>query len=82
MKVRVEGWKRVDYVSNKTGKNVKGWNIYVTREPSVSESEYITGRVCEDLYVPDTFDIKSVAIGFDFNVVYNRYGGVEEIQAL
>lgn len=79
MKVRIKGYGRVDYVSKKTGNPVKGWNIYICREPMVSEQSRVTGEICEDLYVSDAFDINKISIGFDYNVTYNRYGGVEEI---
>ncbi len=57
MKVLLIGTGRVDYVSKKTGKEVKGWNLYVTRKPGISESSRVTGEIAESLYVPDTFDI-------------------------
>lgn len=82
MEVTVKGWKRVDYVSKKTGKNVKGYNIYYTRKPNVSEEAYITGTVCEDVYVSDNFDMSRLAVGFKYNITYNRFGGVEDIQEL
>ena len=81
MKVLLIGTGRVDYVSKKTGKEVKGWNLYVTREPGTSESSRVTGEIAESLYVPDTFDISFLAIGSPVEVSFNRFGGVESIES-
>lgn len=80
MKVLLIGTGRVDYVSKKTGKEVKGWNLYVTREPGVSESKRVTGEIAESLYIPDTIDTAFLELGSSYEISFNRYGGVESIQ--
>lgn len=81
MKVRIEGYKKVDYVSKKTNKPVRGWNLYIKRDPSDFEVDRygVVGQVCEDIYMPESFDITSICVGFDYDVYYNRFGGVDRI---
>lgn len=79
MKVVLVGVGRVDYVSKKTGKPVKGWNLYITRQPGISESQRVKGEIAESLYVPDSFDASGFSVGFTYDVSFNRYGGVESI---
>lgn len=81
MKVKVYGYKRVDYVSKKTGRPVKGWNIFITRDSTDYErSNYgHVGTVCEDLYMPDSFDPTTLFLnGTDYDVVFNRFGGIDQ----
>ncbi len=70
------GKKRVDYVSKKTGKQVLGWNLFVTREDQQTE-----GLLAEQLYVPDAFRI-NVPVGSTVEVYFNRFGGVDSFTAV
>ncbi len=79
MKCLLIGFGRVDYVSKKTGKNIKGWNLYITRQPSVSESVRVTGEIAERFYVPDSFDVNSFSVGSFIDVSFNRFGGIDTI---
>lgn len=71
MKCEFVGKRRVDYVSKKTGRQVLGWNLYVTHEDGQTE-----GVMAESLYVPDSFRVLA-QVGDTVDVTFNRYGGVE-----
>lgn len=83
MVVEVYGYKRVDYTSKKTGNPVKGWNVFVIRDVNDYEaSRYgAVGRVCEDVYMPDSFDPKTLLLnGTRYDVLFNRFGGVDRFE--
>ena len=74
MKCKLVGVKNVDYTSKKTGKQVTGFNLYVTYQ-----AENVDGLVATDFYVRSDFHMDGFVIGDDINVFFNQYGGVDEI---
>lgn len=76
MKCNFVGKRRVDYVSKKTGRQVLGWNLYVTHDEGQTD-----GVMAESLYVPDAFRV-SAQVGDLVEVTFNRYGGVESFAAI
>lgn len=74
MRCKYVGYKEIDYVSKKTGKPVKGKNLYITYP-----ADNVVGIVAEDIYVSSLMDITGLVIGQEMDVFFNRYGSVEQI---
>lgn len=81
MKCTLVGVKRVDYVSKKTGKQVLGWNLFITRS-----DEHVEGLVAEDVYCADAMSSQVNAIkpyiGEEIQLLFNRFGGVDEVNVI
>lgn len=76
------GIQRVDYISKKTNRPVKGYNFYVTE--SINEISGF-GDKSEKIYVSETCvsDIPDIYsndyIGCDVDFTYNKFGNVTGI---
>lgn len=79
VKYTVIGIERRSYVSKKTGKNVEGYNLYLTQEV---DDKNVRGVRCfsewlsPDLY-SDDFEVGSVV-----SLVYNRFGRVAGVHVI
>lgn len=61
------------YVSKKTGKNVEGYNLYLTQE--VNDKKVRGVRCFSDWLSPDVYS-DEVEVGSVVSLVYNRFGRV------
>lgn len=80
--IKLVGWKRIEYVSKKTGKEVKGCEFYYETEIDAETSE---GVGVGSFYLSDERidDLKcDLNVGFNYKIYYNRFGGIEEIVAV
>lgn len=78
--MKLIGIKRVDYVSQKSGKRVLGWNLFLTYP--LQDSNLEQGFGCEREFVSES--ILDVApwdlIGKELTILYNKYGNVDSIR--
>lgn len=83
--MKIIGYKFTSYVSKKTGKQVSGYNVYVTYE---STNEDVQGLMCESCWFnEDAFcELVSITdskvIGSEVDILYSRYGGVKGVKLL
>ena len=73
MEYVIVGKEFLDYVSKKTGKNVKGYTLHMTYEKEKCEgvaanSVFVSEDIGRDVHVNDTVQL-----------YYNKYGKVEKI---
>lgn len=61
------------YVSKKTGKNVEGYNLYLTQE--VKDSNVLGVRCFSEWLSPDLYS-DDFEVGSIVSLVYNRFGRV------
>ena len=72
------GFRKVDYISKKTNKAVKGYTLYLI---DLSNNSSIQGHETLNLYVPDSLGfVPSLSSGNDkLNILFNRFGGVDSV---
>lgn len=78
--MKVIGVREVDYESKKTGKPVRGVEVYVSYE-----DKKIVGVGTERLYVsekyfPDVCHMGKGLLGKEVHVSYNKYGNIEAFE--
>lgn len=78
--MKLIGIKRVDYVSQKTGKRVLGWNLFGTYP--LLDDNLEQGLGCIREFISESaFDVAPWdLIGTDITILYNKYGHVESIR--
>lgn len=72
-KFTVIGIEHRSYVSKKTGKNVEGYNLYLSQEvdaPNVMGVRCFSEWIQPDMYSDD------IEVGSDVTLSYNRFGRV------
>lgn len=78
--MKLIGIKRVEYVSQRTGNRVLGWNLYLTFP--LKDNNLEQGIGCMREFISDS--IIDVApydlIGNDITLLYNKYGNVDSIR--
>ena len=75
MKYEVLGIEVVDY-ENKTGRRVKGLKLHLAYEKNEVE-----GKGVETVFVSERIECNA-EIGDTVRVVYNRFGGVTDVEVL
>lgn len=75
--MKLLGIKRVDYVSQKTGKNVLGWNLYLSFPLQNNNLEQGYGCQREFISGSNFDDAPWDLIGEELTIFYNKYGNVE-----
>lgn len=73
--VKIVGIQRRQYVSKKTGKNVSGYNLFVTDDEKLNGLEGV--RAYDIWLSDDRFNELGVCVGMEGYLSYNRFGGVE-----
>lgn len=72
------GIKQVDYVSKKTGKPVRGCNLYLT--DAMQDSADTKGIMCESEFLSETVMSPPWSlVGKQVLLVYNKYGSVIDV---
>lgn len=81
MKVKVVGISNVSYTSKKTNQLVEGKTLHVvskaTREGDLGE---LTDTIFISVKANCFSQVAKLKLGSSINVLYNRYGSVEDIQ--
>lgn len=78
--MKLIGIKRVDYVSQKTGKNVLGWNLYLTYPLKDDNQNHGLGCQREFISASVFNDAPWELIGTEITVSYNKYGNVDSVR--
>lgn len=75
--MKLIGIKRVDYVSQKTGKRVLGWNLYLSFPLQNNNLEQ--GFGCQREFISESVldNAPWDLIGTEITLFYNKYGNVE-----
>lgn len=73
------GIEHRSYVSKKTGKNVEGYNLYVTEE--VNDKNLLGVRCFSEWISPDLYS-DDFEVGSIVSLDYNRFGRVVGVHAL
>lgn len=73
MEYQIIGIEFLDYVSKKTGKQVKGYNLYMTYEKEKCDglatlNEFVSEEIGKDVEVSDKVQL-----------FYNKYGKVDKV---
>lgn len=68
---KVIGIEHRSYVSKKTGKDVEGYNLYLSHE--TNDSSVIGVRCFTEWLQPDMFS-DDIVVGCEVSLVYNRFG--------
>lgn len=75
-KFTVIGFERRSYVSKKTGKNVDGYNLYLSQE--VDDKNLFGVRCFSEWLSPELFS-DDIGIGSVVSLGYNRFGRVASV---
>ena len=78
-KFTVIGIEHRSYVSKKTGKNVEGYNLYLTQEPD--DKNLIGVRCYSEWLIPDLYS-DDIEVGCEVSLSYNRFGKVAGVTVL
>ena len=78
-KYTVIGIEHRSYVSKKTGKNVEGYNLYLTQE--VNDKNVLGVRCYSEWLSPDMYS-DDIEVGSVVSLGYNRFGRVACVQVL
>lgn len=78
-KYKVIGIEHRSYVSKKTGKNVEGYNLYLTQE--VDDKNVIGIRCYSQWLFPEMFS-DEIEVGSVVSLCYNRFGRVAGVQVV
>lgn len=74
-KFTVIGIEHRSYVSKKTGKNVEGYNLYLSQEPARPDTHILGVRCFTEWLSPDLFP-DDLEVGSVVSLSYNRFGRV------
>lgn len=70
------GFKKVDYVSKKTGKDVHAYELYCNRE-----APNVTGFEAQKFFIGDAYMGKYLpAVGDQIDIVFNQFGSVDSVE--
>lgn len=75
----VVGIEHRSYVSKKTGKNVEGYNLYLTQEV---KDENVLGVRCYSQWLSPEVYSNEIEVGSLISVGYNRFGRVVDVTVL
>lgn len=78
-KYTVIGIEHRSYVSKKTGKNVDGYNLYLTQE--VDDTNVLGVRCFSDWLSPEMYT-DEIEVGSVVSLCYNRFGRVAGVRVL
>ena len=78
-KYTVIGIEHRSYVSKKTGKNVEGYNLYLTQE--VPDMSVLGVRCYAEWLSPDVYS-DEIEVGSVVSLGYNRFGRVAGVTVL
>lgn len=77
----VIGIEHRSYVSKKTGKNVEGYNLYLSQEPDLPDPHLIGARCFSVWLSPDLFSA-DIVVGSVVSLAYNRFGRVASVSVV
>ena len=72
----VIGIEHRSYVSKKTGKNVEGYNLYLTQEP---DDKNVMGVRCYSEWLSPEMYSDDIEVGSEVTLSYNRFGRVAAV---
>lgn len=75
----VIGIEHRSYLSKKTGKNVEGYNLYLTQE--VADKNVLGVRCFSEWLSPDLYS-DDIAVGSIVSLGYNRFGRVAFVSVI
>lgn len=75
-KYKVIGIEHRSYVSKKTGKNVEGYNLYLTQEV---DDENLNGVRCFSEWLSPEMYSDEIEVGLVVSLGYNRFGRVASV---
>lgn len=75
-KYKVIGIEHRSYVSKKTGKNVEGYNLYLSQE--VDDKNVVGVRCFSEWLSPEMFS-DEIEVGLFVSLGYNRFGRVASV---
>lgn len=78
-KFTVIGIEHRSYVSKKTGKNVEGYNLYLSQE--VDDKNVLGVRCYSEWLQPDLYS-DDIELGCEVSLSYNRFGKVAGVTVL
>lgn len=78
-KFTVIGIEHRSYVSKKTGKNVEGYNLYLSQE--VDDCNVMGVRCYSEWISPDLYS-DDIEVGCEVSLSYNRFGRVAGVSVL
>ena len=78
-KFTVIGIEHRSYVSKKTGKNVEGYNLYLTQEHD--DKNLIGVRCYSEWLIPELYS-DDIEVGCEVSLSYNRFGKVACVTVL
>lgn len=78
-KYKVIGIEHRSYVSKKTGKNVEGYNLYLSQE--VDDKNLVGNRCYSEWLSPELFS-DEIVVGSELSLAYNRFGRVAGVIVL
>lgn len=78
-KFTVIGIEHRSYVSKKTGKNVEGYNLYLSQEV---DDRNVMGVRCYSEWISPDFYSDEIEVGSEVSLSYNRFGRVSGVTVL
>ena len=78
-KFSVIGIEHRSYVSKKTGKNVVGYNLYLTQEV---DDKNVLGVRCYSEWISPELYSDEIEVGSEVSLQYNRFGRVAGVVCL
>ena len=78
-KFTVIGIEHRSYVSKKTGKNVDGYNLYISQE--VDDKNVLGVRCYSEWLSPELFS-DEIEVGSVVSLGYNRFGRVDSVTVI
>lgn len=75
----VIGIEHRSYVSKKTGKNVEGYNLYLSQE--VDDRNVMGVRCYSEWIAPELYS-DDIVVGSEVSLSYNRFGRVAGVSVL
>lgn len=72
----VEGFKKVNYQSKKSGRQVEGNTIYLSSEPISPDVE---GREVKEIYLSSTATPYQPRVGDAVHIFYNERGYIDDV---
>lgn len=78
-KFTVIGIEHRSYVSKKTGKNVEGYNLYLSQE--VNDKNVLGVRCYSEWLSPELFS-DEIEVGSVVSIGYNRFGRVSSVSVV
>lgn len=78
-KFTVIGIEHRSYVSKKTGKNVEGYNLYLSQEV---DDRNVMGVRCYSEWIAPELYTDDIEVGSEVSLIYNRFGRVAGVTVL